>query len=91
MFIFRRIGSKINKIAMESTNKFANSINSINSINRTILTTPIELENKNAQNIRIQTDPTSPNNPFIFLILLGLPLFYYIKLYYGGKYTSINN
>ena len=46
MFIFRRIGSKINKIAMESTNKFANSINSINSINRTILTTPIELENK---------------------------------------------
>jgi len=32
-------------------------------------------------------NPKLPNNA-IFLILLGLPLFYYIKSYYGGR---INN
>ena len=38
-------------------------------------------------------DPDKSNQLIknIILILLGLPLIYYIKLYYGGKYKLINN
>jgi hypothetical protein len=72
MFTFPRnsIAHNIRKIAMASTNKYANSIK--------------------AAPIAIAFGPENPKLPnnAIFLILLGLPLFYYIKSYYGGR---INN
>ena len=76
MFLFRRINlkNKIPMMAIESTNKYANSIKRA---------TP-------SQPITIYFEKP-PSNNFYILILLGLPLFYYINKYYGGKHASINN